>query len=90
MMDLQTTIEGGEVEIARNALRKHVGRLVLTPTVTQDGRKLFRVSGNVNLLPDARESGMLLVARDGIEPPTPAFSAPFTELAKWSGISGCH
>jgi len=45
---------------------------VLTPTV-QDGRKLYRVSGNVNLLPDV-ESGMLLVARDGIEPPTPAFS----------------
>ena len=48
------------------------GAIVLTPTV-QDGRKLYRVSGNVNLLPDV-ESGMLLVARDGIEPPTPAFS----------------
>jgi hypothetical protein len=35
MIDLRTTIEGGEVEIARNAPRKHVGRLMLTPTVTQ-------------------------------------------------------
>lgn len=73
MMDLRTTIEGGEVEMARNALRKHIGRLVLTPTTMQDGRKLFRVTGNVNLLPDA-ESGMLLVARDGIGPPTAAES----------------
>jgi hypothetical protein len=31
-----------------------------------------------------------MVARDGIEPPTPAFSAPSSESAKWSGISGCH
>jgi len=30
-----------------------------------------------------------MVARDGIEPPTPAFSGPPTELANWSGISGC-
>jgi len=51
MMDFRSTLESGEVEIARNALRKHIGRLVLTRTV-QDGRKLFRVSGNVILLPD--------------------------------------
>lgn len=63
------SLPSGEVEIARNVLRKHIGRLTLTPTVAQDGRKLFRVSGNVNLLPDA-ESGMLLVARDGIDTPT--------------------
>jgi len=31
-----------------------------------------------------------MVARDGIEPPTPAFSGLSTELAKWFGISGCH
>ena len=30
-----------------------------------------------------------VVARDGIEPPTPAFSGPPTEEPKWSGISGC-
>ena len=32
----------------------------------------------------------LLVARDGIEPPTPAFSEPPTESWKWFEINGCH
>ena len=75
MMQLRTALNetGAEVAIARNALRKHVGRLVLSPTI-KDGRNLFRVSGNVNPLPEVGEGGMLLVARDGIEPPTPAFS----------------
>ncbi len=31
-----------------------------------------------------------LVARDGIEPPTPAFSGPPTESPKWFEIKGCH
>jgi len=30
----------------------------------------------------------LLVARDGIEPPTPAFSGPPTESRKWFEING--
>ena len=29
-----------------------------------------------------------LVARDGIEPPTPAFSGPLTDLLKWFEING--
>jgi hypothetical protein len=29
-----------------------------------------------------------LVARDGIEPPTPAFSGPPTESRKWFEING--
>jgi hypothetical protein len=29
-------------------------------------------------------------ARDGIEPPPPAFSGPPSKLTKWSGISGYH
>jgi len=73
LMELRTTLNGAEVVVARNALRRHVGRLVLTPTL-KDGRQHFKVGGNVSLLPEAQESGMLLVARDGIEPPTPAFS----------------
>jgi len=28
-----------------------------------------------------------MVARDGIEPPTPAFSAPLTESLKWFEIN---
>jgi hypothetical protein len=31
-----------------------------------------------------------LVARDGIEPPTPAFSGPLTESPMWFEINGCH
>ena len=31
-----------------------------------------------------------LVARDGIEPPTPAFSGPLTDSPKWFEINGCH
>jgi len=31
----------------------------------------------------------VLVARDGIEPPTPAFSGPLTESPKWFEINGC-
>jgi len=30
-----------------------------------------------------------VVARDGIEPPTPAFSGPPAELP-WFEINGCH
>jgi hypothetical protein len=32
----------------------------------------------------------ILVARDGIEPPTPAFSGPLTESPKWFEINGCY
>ncbi len=32
----------------------------------------------------------LLVARDGIEPPTPAFSGPLTDSLKWFEINGYH
>ena len=31
-----------------------------------------------------------LVAGDGIEPPTPAFSGPLTETPKWFEIDECH
>jgi hypothetical protein len=36
------------------------------------------------------EITVFMVAREGVEPPTPAFSGPPTELAKWHGISGSH
>jgi len=32
----------------------------------------------------------LVVARDGIEPPTPAFSGPPTESRKWFEINGSY
>src|SRR5262245_4284163 len=31
-----------------------------------------------------------MVARDGIEPPTPAFSGPLTDSRKWFEINGYH
>jgi hypothetical protein len=34
--------------------------------------------------------GLSVVARDGIEPPTPAFSGPPAEMAKWFEISACN
>ena len=72
VMQLREMVAASDPAAAKNALRKHVGRLVLTPAV-QDGRRLFKVTGSVDLAPDRDKSGMLLVARDGIEPPTPAF-----------------
>jgi len=35
-----------------------------------------------------RKALVSVVARDGIEPPPPAFSGPPTDPAKWFGISG--
>ncbi len=57
---------------ARTALMSHVKPLVLTPQESPDG-PLYAVSGNIDL-PVSTGSVMQMVARDGIEPPTPAFS----------------
>ena len=57
---------------SKAALAAHMGQLVLTPTETPSG-SVYEVSdGGMNLLPG--KDVMPLVARDGIEPPTPAFS----------------
>ena len=73
LMRLRETLDEQEVVVARAALRKHVGKLTLTPTV-KDGRRVFEVSGNFSPTGDQPDGAMRLVARDGIEPPTPAFS----------------
>jgi len=71
MTNLRSTLGAGDVTLAKNALMKHVGRLVLTPTM-MEGKKLFRVIGGVQV---AGPNGVMqVVARDGLEPPTPAFS----------------
>jgi site-specific DNA recombinase len=55
---------------AKTALMRHIKQLVLTPEGRSSG-PVFRVSGGIDVLsPDV----MPVVARDGIEPPTPAFS----------------
>jgi site-specific DNA recombinase len=55
---------------AKVVLMKHIKQLVLTPETKPSGA-VFKVSGGIEVVtPDV----MLVVARDGIEPPTPAFS----------------
>jgi site-specific DNA recombinase len=69
--DLRSLLVGDPV-LAKDALRKHVSELVLTPRQTPSG-PVFDVSGDVNFfLQDSHV--MQMVARDGVEPPTPAFS----------------
>jgi hypothetical protein len=67
-MQLREVMIASDPTVAKSALRKHLGRLVLTPTV-QDGRKLFKVSGNVHLAPDMGERGMLIVPCCRTAPP---------------------
>jgi hypothetical protein len=71
MMNLRSALGEDDVTLARTALMKHVGQLVLTPTM-MEGRKLFRVTGGVQVT--GGNGVMQVVARDGLEPPTPAFS----------------
>jgi len=68
LMQLREVVVGNDAIAAKNALRMHIGKLVLTPAV-QDGRKLFKVSGNVNLAPGMGESVMLLAACCRTAPP---------------------
>jgi hypothetical protein len=79
VMQLREVIVAKDPAAAKNALRQHVGPLVLTPAV-QDGRRVFRVSGSVNVIPDPDQDGsrMLLVARDGIAQHYTSLMMPFT------------
>jgi hypothetical protein len=61
-----------DATLGKAALMKHLGQLTLTPRDTETG-KVFEVSGGMNLLGGPNDV-MPVVARDGIEPPTPAFS----------------
>ena len=64
---LRTVTQKTKVKLAQ-----HVKELVLTPG-KRDGEDVYEVSGEWELLPE-KKCVILLVARDGIEPPTPAFS----------------
>jgi hypothetical protein len=55
---------------SKAAFSRHLGQLVLKPKQTPAG-PLYEVSGGLSLL---AQDVMPVVARDGIEPPTPAFS----------------
>ena len=63
-----------EISRAKLELSQHLTTLVLTPKQGEQG-PFYEVTGDWNLLPDER-CVILMVARDGIEPPTPAFSGP--------------
>ena len=73
LKELLSINSDGDFARAKEALAKHVGALVLTPTA-QAGRPMYQVSGSVKISADSEKCRMQLVARDGIEPPTPAFS----------------
>ena len=78
MKGLRDALNTEDREQARTVLRQHIKRLVLTP-VERDGGVVFEVTGEFapNQSSDGEGIGKCrkqLVARDGIEPPTPAFS----------------
>ena len=75
LMRLRDILNEQEVAVARAALQKHVGKLLLTPRM-MEGRKVFEVSGEFSPTGEKPDGAMGVVARDGIEPPTPAFSGP--------------
>jgi hypothetical protein len=60
------------IHLAKAELVKHVRELVLSPKQTQEGA-VYEVTGDWKLLPE-KECVIWMVARDGVEPPTPAFS----------------
>ena len=57
---------------AKVKLAQHIGKLVLTPK-QRDSECVYEVTGNWELLPE-KKCVILMVARDGIEPPTRGFS----------------
>ncbi len=60
-------------ELSPAKLHEFIPELLLTPDQADDGTVL-QVTGDGHLLTGGCVMGM--VARDGIEPPTPAFSGP--------------
>jgi hypothetical protein len=55
---------GENVTRAKEALTKHIGKLVLTPA-TRDGCPVYKVTGNLTL-PESDKCRLQMVARDGI------------------------
>jgi hypothetical protein len=77
-LELRTVLRA-DVDIARQALAKHIEKLVLTPKETPEG-PVFEVSCDVEIFdgnhPERVRCVAVMVARDGVEPQTPAFSVP--------------
>ena len=62
----------GEATALKPVLAQHIGQLTLIPKQTPQGA-VYEVSGGMELLPTNKDV-MQVVAKDGVEPPTPAFS----------------
>jgi hypothetical protein len=75
IMRLGEMLKSEDMSRAKEAVAKHVGKLVLTP-VEHDGRPVYKVSGSVSIQPpaDTGKCRMQLVARDGIGTPTAVHS----------------
>jgi site-specific DNA recombinase len=71
---------------AKTAFARHIGQLILNPKQTPSG-PVYEVTGGLNLL--AGEDVMQVVARDGIEPPTPAFSGLRSTAAVARSLKSC-
>jgi len=65
----------GEATALKTVLAQHIGQLTLIPKQTPQGA-VYEVSGGMELLPTNKDA-MQVVARDGVEPPTSAFSEPW-------------
>jgi DNA invertase Pin-like site-specific DNA recombinase len=53
----EATRAGGDVSRAKEALATYVGKLVLSP-VQRDGRPVYRVQGNISVMPEAENGRM--------------------------------
>ena len=73
VVGLRRSLRSEDIPAARTTLQRYIKKLVLTPSL-KEGSIGVRGFGNMNLLPIGAKGVMELVARDGIEPPTPAFS----------------
>jgi hypothetical protein len=71
LLDLRRLLRGDAAK-AKATLARHLGQLILKPTQTPAG-PVYEVTGAFDLLAGNNDV-MPVVARDGIEPPTPAFS----------------
>jgi site-specific DNA recombinase len=73
VLHLRDMLHSDNIPAARLVLQKHIGRLIMTPTL-KEGKPVYEVSGKVDLAPMGGKGVMEMVAREGLEPPTPAFS----------------
>jgi hypothetical protein len=75
VFDNETFVSGEPREVRFAQVGSNLRAVVLTGTA---GRTVYLFAKLLKVL----------VARDGIEPPTPAFSGPPTESRKWFEING--